>query len=182
MDLESYLKEPVSLDRPRASGWLFVGRLEVPSGAVVLADPAFLFHATPIEVGAGTFAVEVQLADFAGRRVVSKLRAARVSGGSVGGDVQRFIVESDRAALADVDRFAAEAEPLDDAGYEAYVAGTKGDDLVGILYPEGPSPLFHVAAGFGGGAYLVREIVRDGERVGVQVAFATLDLDAPEED
>lgn len=182
MDLEAYLKEPVSLDRPRTSGWMLVGRLEVPGGAMVVGDPTFLFHAAPIEVGAGTFDVEVRLLDFAGRRLVSQLRASRVAGGSVGGEIQRFIVESDRAALADVDRFAAEAEPLDDAGYEAYVAGTKGDAPVGILYPEGPSPLFHVAAGFGGGAYLIREIVRDGERVGVQVAFATLGDEAPEGD
>jgi hypothetical protein len=177
MDLESYLKQPVSVDRPRSSGWLSAGRLEVPSGVILVADPTFLFHAEPIEVGAGTFEVEVKLSDFAGRRLVSRLRAFRARGGTLGGDVQRFIVDSGRVALADVDRFHVETEPLDDAGYQAYIAGTKGEDLVGTLYPDGPSPLLYAEAGFGGGAYLVREIVRDGERVGLRIVFADLDVD-----
>ncbi|WP_337174118.1 hypothetical protein [Paludisphaera sp.] len=177
MDLESYLKEPVSVDRPRSSGWLSAGRLEIPSGVIVVADPTFLFHAEPIEVGAGTFEVEVKLSDFAGRRVVSRLRATRAPGGAVGDHVQRFIVDSGRVGLADVDRFHAETEPLDDAGYQAYIAGTKGDELVGTLHPDGPSPLLYAQTGFGSGAYLVREIVRDGERVGLQVVFADLDVD-----
>lgn len=179
MDLDSYLKEPVSLERPRSSGWLAVGRLDVPSGVVVVADPTFLFHAEPIEVGAGTFDVEVQFADFAGRRLVSRLRISRAPGGSVGADVQRFIVDSERVGLADVDRFHAETEPLDDEGYQAYIAGTKGDDLVGILNADGPSPLVYAATGFGSGAFLIREIVREGERIGLQVTFANLDLDEP---
>ncbi|OJW20305.1 MAG: hypothetical protein BGO49_05265 [Planctomycetales bacterium 71-10] len=181
MDLESYLKEPVSTDRPRTSGWLSAGRLEVPSGVMVVADPTFLFHAEPIEVGAGTFAIEVALSDFAGRRLVSKLRAVRAPGGAVGADVQRFIVDSGRVGLADVDRFHAETDPLDDAGYQDYIAGTKGDDLVGILHADGPSPLFFAGTGFGSGAYLIREIVRDGERVGLQVVFANLDVDDPQD-
>lgn len=181
MDLDSYLKRPVSTDSPRTSGWLAAGRLAVPSGVMILADPTFLFHAEPIEVGAGTFAIEVRLSDFAGRRLVSHLRATRSPGGTVGADVQRFIVDSERMGLADVDRFQAETEPLDDAGYQAYIAGTKDDDLIGILHPDGPSPLFYCETGFGSGAYLIREIVRDGERVGLQVVFANLDVDGPQD-
>jgi len=180
MDLDSYLKEPVSVDSPRSSGWLAAGRLEVPSGVVLVADPTFLFHAEPIEVGAGTFEVEVQLADFAGRRLVSRLRIAREPGGAVGADVQRFIVDSERVGLADVDRFHAETEALGDEGYQAYIADTKGEDLVGVAHAEGPSPLIYAATGFGSGAFLIREIVRDGERVGLQMTFANLDLDEPE--
>lgn len=177
MDLDSFLREPVSTDRPRSSGWLSAGRLEVPSGVILAADPTFLFHAEPIEVGSGTFGVEVKLSDFAGRRMVSRLRVSRAPGGEVGADVQRFIVDSGRIGLVDVDRFHSETESLDDAGYQAYIAGTKGDDLVGVLYPDGPSPLIYAGTGFGSGAYLIREIVRDGERIGLVVAFADLDLD-----
>ena len=180
MDLETYLKAPISVDRPRSSGWLSAGRLDVPSGVIVMADPTFLSHAEPIEVGAGTFTIEVKLSDFAGRRLVSRLRVARAPGGTVGGDVQRFIVDSGRVGLADVDGFHAATEALDDAGYQAYIAGTKGEDLVGVLHADGPSPLVYAEAGFGSGAYLVREIVLDGERVGVQVVFADLDLDDPD--
>jgi hypothetical protein len=177
MDLESYLREPVSTDRPRSSGWLSAGRLEVPSGVLVAADPTFLFQAEPIEVGEGTFEVEVKLSDFAGRRLVSRLRVARVQGGAVGADLHRFIVDSGRIGLADVDRFHGETESLEDADYQAYIAGTKGDDLVGVLYPDGPSPLIYAGTGFGSGAFLIREIVRDGERVGLQIVFADLDTD-----
>lgn len=183
MELVDYLKEPVSTDRPRSSGWLVLGRLDAPSGAVLVADPVFLLQTAPIEVGPGSLLVEIVLADFGGRRLVSRLRASREPGGTLGEGVQRFIVDSRRVALTDVDRFVTVAEPLDDAGYQAFIATPPVEDvLAGLLHPQGPAPVLFAATGFGTGAFLIRELVRDGERVGIQVDFANLDLDEASED
>lgn len=182
MDLADYLKEPVSTDRPRSSGWLVLGRLEVPCGAVLVADPVFMLQSAPIEVGAGSFLVEIALSDFGGRRLVSRLRASREPGGQLGDNVQRFIVDSRRVGLADVDRFVAVTEPLDDAGYDEFLATPPVEDvLAGQLHAEGPAPVVFAATGFGSGAFLIRELILNGERVGIQVDFANLDLDDPSE-
>ena len=182
MDLEAYLREPVSTESPRTSGWLLAGLLDVPSGSVLLADPTFMYHAEPIEVGPGKLRVEVQLSDFGGRRLVSRLRATRGSGGEPGAGIQRFIVDSTRAGLADVDLFLNATQDLDDDGYEAFMSGARSDDLVGTLHPEGTAPVIFASTGFGSGAYLVREIVREGGRVGFQVDFAILDVDGAGDD
>jgi len=183
MDFADYLKEPVSTERPRSSGWLVLGRLAVPSGSVLLADPVFMLQSAPIEVGAGSLLVEVALSDFGGRRLVSRLRASREPGGTPGKGIQRFIVDSRRVGLADVDRFVALAEPLDDAGYDAFIATPPAEDeLAGQIHAQGPAPVVFAATGFGSGAFLIRELILDGERVGIQVDFANLDLDDASED
>lgn len=183
MDLSDYLKQPVSTDRPCSSGWLTLGRLDTPSGAVLLADPVFMLQSAPIEVGPGSLLVEIVLSDFGGRRLVSRLRASRRPGATPGDGIQRFIVDSRRVGLADVDRFVTAAEPLDDGEYGAFIATPPVEDvLAGQLHAEGPAPVLFAATGFGSGAFLIRELVLDGERVGIQVDFANLDLDDASEE
>lgn len=149
--------------------WLPLSSFVLSDGRLALADPMFMHQAEAIPLPAGEHVASVKLRGFRGGRVVARLRIARAPGGTPGAPIATVVVESDQLGLGDLALIAPAIAELDEDAYEARLAETAVDAVVGRMSWNDQAPMLLIAAGLGEGRYTARELLADSQRIGVQI-------------
>lgn len=158
------------------SDWLPLTTLTPSHGKLAAAD-AILCGDTGrciVEVPAGEYHVAAKVIAYEDETTrPSRIRAVSDLPATLGSEIGSIGVDHWRAAIFDPDAIDRAGATLTDDDGEALQRQIDDIDVLGLVqiatHPEAVLPT--VFAGFGDGCYPVYELVRDGERVGLEVVF-----------
>ena len=165
------------------SEWTIIARLPIMSGKIAVSDPMFyrdLPPPTTFEIANATYDVAIKLMNYPGDQRVSRLRVLLGQTADFGPRLEDVGVDFAQVGVFDPRVLEKASESLSEKQCEELIEQFNTMHLYSVAqFGSEPNAMMPFAnSGFGDGRYPIHDLLRDGNRVGIEIVFIGPEVNA----